>query len=324
MAKPNPTTKKSETQPEIGDTAVAAEAPTAGTGLALHTSDELAGIVDVGEFDTDGLEEVDSTDLKIALKLNNMKGKGPDGRAIPPDVFFDTVSETTKTHLRVVPLLLHKTNEWKEFNNATNESEMFCSSRDRVTGTMRKTLGTLTEGTVRPCKECPDHQWRTDPATNKRSRRCGPVHNVVVIDRDDGQPAIVRFKRTGLPAWQTYLSKHFLGRRVVKGERTNYPLFAFETTIGLEMDDGGKYSMPTFKRGPVLSAEEIRVHARNAAEFRETIVPDLEKIMDKDKGADSSGGEGGSNLNPADFQDGPAGGAPPPPPPPAASAPNRF
>jgi len=268
---------------------------------ALAAADELADVLgDDDQLESDGLEEVGAEDLKIAAKVFNMKGRDADGEPIMPNVFFDTVTEQVQKRITGTLLTLQKSNAWTEFDNAEDRNKTICRSADRVTGTLLET------GEQRKCEGCPDAQWRN--VDGKRTRNCGPVYTVVGIEQASQQPFVLRCKKTSLPPLQQYLNRFFLGRRVVNGKRSNYPLFAFETEIGLEMDDSGKYSMPTFTRGSVLPRAQIMQYAGEAKFFREVVQPLMSKM---DAVEDTSSGAGGS-AGGDDFID--DDDAPPPPP----------
>lgn len=242
-----------------------------GSALTAATHDELAALGDV-EFDNDGLGEIDSTDIRIAAKVFNFKGVDAKGRKIPEDAFYDTVDETVKEKLDAALLHLHKTNLYSVYDNNENRTHIVCRSFDRVTGTMDN-------GTVRRCEGCPDAEWRTEDG--KRTRNCGPVYNLFAIDRDTQLPFVIRFKRTSLPVIKSYLQKHHIGRRVVKGKRDNYPLFCFRAELSCRMSDDGKYALPVLTRGEVLSPDEIKSHAENAKFLREHMLGLLEKTEEQ-------------------------------------------
>lgn len=262
--------------------------------LALAQSDELAGIEGL-DFEDDGLEEVDAEDVKLAAKVFNFKGTDENDDPIPPNAFYDTVTEQTKKELDLVLLTLHKTNEWREYDEGEGRSHIRCRSFDRVTGVME-------DGTERQCQGCPDAKWRTTDS-GKRTRRCGPVYNVFAIERDSRQPCVVRFKRTSLPVIQGYLNKHHIGRRVQAGRRSNYPLFVFRCTATLRMSDDKKYAIPVLERGEVLPKEEIQLAADSAKYVREGLLPELAKIADADSDDAGTAPAGNSDFNPDDFSD---------------------
>jgi hypothetical protein len=287
-------------------------APVEKTGAAIAIVDELEGL-DAAELGVDGLEEIDSSDIKIGLQVYNFKGTDNAGDPIPPNVFFDTLSEVTRKEIRLALLLLNKTREWREYDEGEGVSKIRCRSMDNVTGT-------LEDGRTRACEGCPDYAWQS--INGKRTRRCGPVYAVVAVDRDTQQPTIVRFKKTSLPVIQQYLNRHFIGRRMVAGKRANYPLFAFETVARLKMSDDKKYALPVLDRGDVLSQDEIRSHAESAKYYREIILPTLQKLVDADKSDESARGNGAGadvSFNADDFRDDAT-----PAPAVDTAAPNRF
>lgn len=250
------------------------------SALALATRDELAGVLDAGEaLGSDGLEEVDGSDIKLSAKVFNFKGIDKAGDPIPPNVFYDSITETASKDLNLALLTLHKTNEWREYDEAEGRSKIHCRSFDRVNGKMEN-------GTERRCEGCPDAQWKTNDK-GKRERRCSPVYNVVAIDRGNGTPCVIRFKKTSLPVLQQHLNKHHLGRRVVNGKPSNYPLFAFAVRASLKMSDDKKYALPVLERGPVLSGEEIRMHSASAQIYREQLMPMLERLSQQDTSEDA-------------------------------------
>ena len=243
------------------------------TSLGTGGEDELAAILGDEDFDT-GLEQVDGDDLQIPVKVFNMKGKDPEtGRAMAPDVFFDTVAEETQEQIEAVLTYLHKTHEWREYDEAEGRSRVRCRSLDRVTGTME-------DNTQRPCEGCPDARWVT--INGKRTRRCGPVYNVYGVEKETRRPFVIRFKRTSLRAIKQYLNRHFIGKRIVKGKRANYPLFAMETKVGLRMSEDGKYALPVLQRGAVLDAESIKAAAAEVPFVRQMLTSQLERIVDED------------------------------------------
>jgi|SRR5262245_17362633 len=276
----------------------AADSGTNGTGtqLALATHDELAGLdIPDDALGDEGLAQIERDDLKIAAYVLNMKGKGPDGRALPIDAYYNTVDETSKPKVNAAFLHLHKTHLWSRYNDAEKRSEIKCRSFDRVTGTMA-------DGTIRPCKGCPDFEWRRD-TEGKRVRNCGPVYNVFAVDRDTTTPFVVRFKRTSLPVFKAYLQKHHIGRRIIRGKALNYPLHVFAVELGAVLSDNGNYAIPTLVRGAVLPPAEVRVLAENAKTLREQVIPILDRVetqAEAREGADVEA-EGDTSFEPSKY-----------------------
>lgn len=262
------------------DAAATKEETTTGSALALAHHDELAGVLDF-EVDSDGLEEVDASDIKLAAKVFNMKSTDASGDPLPPNVFFDTVTEQTKKELNLLPFSLHKSREWRSFDESKQESVIHCRSMDSETGTMA-------DGTRRPCEGCPDYQWATNPVTKKRGRNCGDVYNLFAIDRDDNQPCVIRFKRTSLDVIKSHLNKHHLNKRSIGGKRSNYPLFSFTVKASLKMaGDKIKYAVPVLEKVGVAPREEMLLAAESAKYVREQMLPALEKLVERD--TDSAG-----------------------------------
>lgn len=279
-------------------------APANDNSLAPRPADALADMgfdgVDSEALANDGLGEAGREDMKIAIYTLNNKGTGKDGRALPKDAYFDTVTETVKDEVNAVFCLLHKTNVYSVYNNDSDQTEIICKSFDRLKGTM-------SNGTIRPCLDCPDAQWRTEPDDKgkpKRVRNCAEVHNVFAIDRDTQMPFIVRYKKTSLPVWRTHLQKHHLGRRVLPGgKRANYPLYAFGVTMRAKMaHEKANYAIPIIEYKGVLSRDEILAHAQNTADLALTMRPALERAEAIDEQR-SAGGGGDTSFDTDKYRD---------------------
>lgn len=248
------------------------------TSLGMGTEDELSLVLGDDIELEDGLDQVDGDDLQIAVKVFNMKRVDPDTkRATPPDVFFDTVTESTQEEVKAVLTYLHKTNEWREYDESEGRSKVLCRSLDRKVGTME-------DGSTRSCSSCPDANWQT--IDGKRTRRCGPVYNVYAVEKESRAPFVIRFKRSSLRPFKQYLNRHFIGKRIVKGRRANYPLYAYETKLALRMSDDGKYALPVLQRGAMLDATSIRAAAAEVPFVRDALKGSLEQIVDADHASD--------------------------------------
>lgn len=268
-----------------------APAADSGTALAVNTHDELAGLgVDDIVANDDGLGQVDADDIKIPVYVLNMKGKGADGRPLPIDEYYNTVDETSKRTVNAAFLHLHKTNLYSKWNQAESRTDILCRSYDRITGKWEA------DGHERPCKGCPDAEWRRSDE-GKRVKNCGPVYNMFAIDRDDHLPFVTRYKRTALPVIKQHLQRHHIGRRIVKGgQRANYPLQVFAVTMEAEISDGkgSTYAIPTLVRGKVLDAAEIGQLTEAARALRESVLPILmhvERAVASSEGNDEAGGD---------------------------------
>jgi hypothetical protein len=261
------------------------------TALALPTNDELAALGDM-DFGDDGLGPLDRDDLKLAAYVLNMAGTSKDGRAIPKDEFYNTVDERSKHKVNAVFLHRHKSNLYSRWIESENRTEIVCRSFDRVTGTLQESQRT------RPCKGCPDAEWHevTDgDGKTKRKKNCSEVYNIFAVDTDESLGFVVRFKRTSLPVIRSYLAKHHIGRRLVKGERSNYPLHVFAVEMTGKMT--GTFAVPVINRGRVLSGDEITIYKQRAQEVRDHVVPILmhvESQAARAEGRDDEGGGGGN------------------------------
>lgn len=276
------------------------EQPTAALATTDTTPDDaLAGVLaDVGVSD-DGLTEVGAEDIKLPAKVFNFKGIDPSGDPIPPNVFYDTITETTARTLDLMLINLHKTNEWREYDEAEGRSKVRCRSFDQVTGVMADS------GLVRPCQGCPDAQWtsmETSDGKTKRTRRCGPVYNVFAAELATRQPCVLRFKRTSLPVIQTYLNKHHIGRRLVAGKRTNWPLFVFHCKASLKMSDDKKYAIPVLEKLEILSREDIAQGAATVQYVKDVLLGELTKIIETDRSDEAAANGGGdTSFDPDKF-----------------------
>lgn len=250
------------------------------TALATAASDELADILGDIKLEHDGLDELGADDIKIGVKVANFKGVDPAGDPIPANVFYDTVDETTSKVLDVTLLTFHKSNEWRTFDNTKSKTVTHCRSFDQVTGEMEN-------GTKRPCKNCPDAEWKTGDG-GKRTKNCGVVYNLIGVERLTQKPFIYRARKTAVEPLKLYLNRHFIGRRRTATGVGHYPLFAFQTRISLKMETkaGTTWALPVFERGDVQSREEILAAQESAKFYREQMLPVLAKADAHDANAD--------------------------------------
>lgn len=308
MAKATATTKDNAA-PAASEPSTAL-ATNGATALAVSTDDALGTMLeDVGITD-DGLTEVAPEDIKLPAKVFNFKGVDAAGDPIPANVFYDTVTEEAARTLDLMLINLHKTNEWREFDEAASKSQVRCRSFDQLKGTMD-------DGTIRPCKGCPDAQWTSVEGKDgkpKRTRRCGPVYNVFAAELTTRQPCVLRFKRTSLSVIQAYLNKHHIGRRLIGSKRVNWPLFVFRCTASLKMSDDKKYAIPVLEKAGNLSREDIEMGAATVQYVKDVLLAELGKVIEADRSDDASGD---TSFNPdkftadegQDFVDSPAGDA---------------
>lgn len=277
--------------------------------LAIADNDELGEVLGDIDLGTDGLEEVDSSDIRLAALIWNFKGVDANDDPIAPNRLFNTLTEEVSEKRRLTLLTLHKSNAWTEFDEGEQRTKTRCRSWDRVEGVME-------DGTVRKCEGCPDKQWKRNPETGKRGRNCSDVHNVVGLDLEDElQPVVVRFKRTSERPWIDYLNKHVIGKRVVGGKRTHMPLFAHATTLSLKMQKGrgGAYAIPVLEREDELfSKDELLFFAESAKAFRESYLKDFREVAestpDHDEAAPADDSFNPDSFADDDFDDAAAGG----------------
>lgn len=253
--------------------------------LALADSDQLAGMdgLDGIEIDDDGLTEVGQEDIKLSTKVFNFKGTQSNGDPIMPNTFYDTLTEHIDRDLDLILIKTHKTNEWREYDEAAKKSNVRCRSFDRMKGTME-------DGTIRPCQGCPDAEWKTAPdknGRNKRTRRCGPVHNVFAVELPSLQPCVIRFRRTSLKVFQDYISRHHMGKRKVRDPKTgtinlqNYPLFSFFCKASLKMsEDRQPYAIPVLSCGQLLPPALFRQANETTKYVNTVLLSELNKIID--------------------------------------------
>lgn len=244
--------------------------------LAVAPSAALVEL-DWDELETDGMEEVNADDIRIAKKLCNARTTDSSGEPVPDNVWFDTVTEEQKRELRLAFLTITKANSWVTYDESEGRSTVHCESLDQKTGVLSAT------GEVRSCDGCIDKLWRTDEK-GKRGRNCSPVYTVLAVDREALQPCLLTFRRSSLPVLQAYLNKHHIKRGpVVNGKRLNVPLFAYEVRATLKMNDAPRYALPVLERGDVLPPEEIRAHAAEAKRFREQKLRHLQQLAQQDQ-----------------------------------------
>ena len=285
-----------------------------GQGALQH--DVLGDVLGDLDLGTDGLEEIDASDVRLAALVWNSKALDANEEPISAKSFFNTVTEEVSSEEQLALLTLHKSHVWKEYDSAESRNKIRCSSWDRVTGRME-------DGRERPCDDpehpCPDRRWGRDVETGKRGRHCSDVANVVALRLKDGQPVILRFTRTSERPWKDYLNKHVLGKRtaIVNGKRvrTHMPLFAHPTTVRLEMVKGAAspYARPVLERGEQpFSRDEILYFAESAKAYRETHLDEVRKIAEGAPGDDDTGGAANSgglsgdastSFDAADFGD---------------------
>lgn len=230
--------------------------------IEVRGGNSLAVLDDFDFGDNDGLSEVDGSDLRLPLITFNLKGPRPDGTLHQLNEFYDTLGDKSYRTIKCAFVHLHKTNLFSRFNQAKNETEIVCSSHDRVTGTLRMAHLGLAERTERPCEKCPDAQWGRDANTGKPTKNCADVYGAfgVLLD-ENSQPTegfLIRFKKTSLQPFKTHMQKHHLNRRrLPNGKMAHVPLFAFGVSMTLAVDKSGNFAVPVLEKLDVLPRETI-------------------------------------------------------------------
>lgn len=242
-----------------------------------YDADALAALDDAGVAadDSDGMAEFRPSDFRTPVKLFNVERPAKDGKpAVGKDQWFDSLTETTTNELNLALLEVHRTNLYEVYDAKDNRNKAVCASFDRVQGTMHET------GMVRPCKGCPDAQWKVQ-ADGRRRPLCSEVWNAAALDLDSQQVTLIRFKRTSLDPLRNYMQAHHLGRRPLgNGKRGNIPLFAYRVRARLEMAPTGKYALPVLERGALFRSVDLRTLAETAEGVRQTL---RERLADADE-----------------------------------------
>lgn len=276
---------------------------TASSSLAFASEfEDLFGDLPADELVT-GLEEADSSDFKFRLKVMNFKGKLKTGKACPVDAFFDTQSEEAQDAIEAHFLSLHKSREWREYNEKESRSVIKCRSMDGVEGV-------LEDGRTRACKGCPDYEWH-QTAEGKRKRNCSDVYNLVGVETKENEKTggigvgdffLIRFKKTALAPLKQYLSANFLNkRRLPGGKLAHMPFYAFGTKVHLKVADNGNYSTPVFEKGaPVRDRALIQELMALASTVKVDLPAELEKAVERDQEVDADSAD---RPNPNDFRD---------------------
>lgn len=266
------------------------------TAPALALVDPLAGVLGGEDLGVTGAEEMGREDVRIpAFAWNTKFVDKATGEPIPPTRFLNTITEEVKPKLRLQVITNHKSRAWSEFDEAEGKRLTHCRSWDCVTGTMA-------EGGERACAQCPDYQWRKDPETGKNTRRCSDVYNLVVLDRETGDIAMLRLRKTAIAPFRDFYQKHFYRKRPVAGRvgaKVDLPLFAVETHVSLKMERSGSMSWatPVFERGDVLGRDEILAGAQAVRDFREVHLAALERAAEQAEHIDGGGESGDTSFD---------------------------
>lgn len=269
-----------------------------GAAISLVQDDPLAFLGDEGVDMETGLEEADASDIKIAsLKLNATGTNPEDGRPYPPDHFVNSLTGEARERVSLTIIDMRKTREWSEYVGPGYDT--FCRSSDGVTGHYTRDG----ESRARQCKGCPDYEWRTLPS-GKRGRNCGDVHVVLAEDNDDRSLSVVRWRSTALKPWRSYLSAHFIGKRIVNGRKGHIPLFAAPTILTAKIETNGSkaYAVPHFERGAFYTdREQVLYYRETLRAFRELRFGELDEAMSAAASDDTPSGS--HDVDASDFRD---------------------
>jgi hypothetical protein len=295
------------------------------------SADELADVLGA-----DGLGEVDAGDFRIAyivFNVLNKDGELADGTPAKTrrDQFWNTLTNRISDWIDVVLVAFHKTHDFSRWNNKINETERFCRSNDRVTGTALRDFkfdfvdtdgaahsGTVAQGQRRPCRNCPQQKWRTfaDPESGEKRQKvdCSLVRQFVGYETVD--PAVIRFKRSSSRAIQDFLTRYHIGKLPRKvpvrdpktGKATtvtrmfNYPLYSFRYRVTLVLDKSGNFAVPAFEKLEQFGGADVK-YWKGQHDF---IAGVRDRVIDAADKQESAAG-------PAATEDSaPAGDSPPP------------
>lgn len=263
--------------------------------------DWLSDVLGDVELGVTGTEEMGQEDVRLpSWLLNSKKEDKESGRQAPDDTFWNTITETTKDKLRLVVLTNHKSRQWREEDKATKKLAVQCSSWDGVNGRMA-------DDTTRPCAKCPDYEWRTDPQTKKRSRRCTDVYNLVSLDRETGTVCVVKVKKTAIKGFRLFYQTYFhKKRRAMIGGKlriVDNPFFAAETVVESEKREGGGYTwyVPRFTFGGALPKEEILGAAEIVESYLHEYLERASKTADAEESEEPA--SGGDVIDASEFSD---------------------
>jgi hypothetical protein len=127
----------------------------------------------------------------------------------------------------------------------------------------------MSDGTRRPCQDCPDAQWR-EGNDGKRTKPCSAVFHLFGVDNDTHEVFVSRFRRTSLPIIQQHLRKHHINRLKTPKGRTNVPLYAFPVRMRAVMNQPKPtHALPIIERvaNPDRGGPTDPPFIRHTAEF---------------------------------------------------------
>jgi len=223
--------------------------------------------------------------IRVARRIFNTPGLDSAGNKIPPNVYYDTVSEVTMPDIEAVLVDTHGSRAWTRYLDAEDRTQVLCSSPDKVTGVLADS------GEVRVCATCPDAQWRPMP-NGKRGVNCHEVYQVFCVDLREHVPFIITFKRTSEPVWLTHLNKHhILKRKAASGRPTgNQPLWSYRVRLTLKLSDNHRYAIPVIEKLRPMTVPEAREAMEIIGTVRQAMAGGQAEVADD------------TSFNPDEFQ----------------------
>jgi hypothetical protein len=214
----------------------------------------LDDLIDAFPDTPDGYSHAVGVDkIRIARRVFNTPGLDTHGNPIPPNVYYDTVLETTATSIEAVLVDTDGTRAWTRYLDAEDRTQVLCASHDKVTGTRAES------GEVIACATCPERLWRPMP-NGKRGVNCHEVWEVFGVDLKAHTPFIITFKRTSEPAWIAHLNKHHMLKIPASKGRParNQPLWSYRVRLSLKLSDNKKYATPVIEMLAPMTVSEAR------------------------------------------------------------------
>lgn len=237
------------------------------------------------EEDTSASELV-ASDFKTAVKLFNLKSKGPDGKQRRQDRFYDSITGEEQEVLEFAILRLHKSNLYGVFDSGEGRTNRVCSSFDQVNGIWAE------DGHTRRCDGCPDKRATKQPDGKVRSN-CTEVDDLFCVELANSRVFMLRGKRMNRPPIMNYLHQHHFGKA---GRGLNIPMYAYRVTARLEMDASGNFAVLVLEKGAMFSSNDLKLLHESSLAIGETLA---ERMAEADaqtaahEGTDGSG-EGGA------------------------------
>lgn len=267
------------------------------TALAnAYSHDPLAAVMGDEELLTTGTETVGAK-LRLPAYVLNTKFTPPgEDVPVPPNVFLNTVSETTAKKLRLQVLTADRGREWSEVDDATGKRETRCKSYDGLMGNLRTPDG----GTVeRACKGCPDYAWKRVDGRNTRA--CGDTLRVVAIDLDTADVCVLPLRKTAVKPFDEYYQREFFRKRpgqTPTSPRRDVPFFAFETLVDAQMLREGNFTwaQARFARGELLSRDAIKAGEAGVVDYRDTKRQLVDDAVETAASHDATGFDFGANT----------------------------